>query len=208
LQHSFEEQIIALAAVFQSAALVRQIAQEGVCSPSAFETSINSLFITSPDTTIEVFGGVAALAPGLKALYEAMEKQASQKNTEVIRYAVSLVHLESKLKKRGDMLEIIEKRIIQATDQRVHLGDFHTNVMHNLASLYSDTISTFALRIQVLGQPEHLTVNANADKIRALLLAGIRAAMLWRQVGGRRWHLVFKRGKIAQQAKALINQFS
>ncbi len=203
MQHSFDEQIIALAGVFQAAAIVRQIAQEGACSPVTFETSINSLFVTSPDTTIEVFGDINAINLGLRELYDAMEKQTSQKNTEIIRYALSLIHLESKLKKRTDMLEIIDKRLTQARDQRLHFGDFHSNVLHNLASIYTDTISTFALRIQVAGQPEYLKVATNADRIRATLLAGIRAAMLWRQVGGRRWHLVFKRSGIAKEANRL-----
>ncbi|MGH8570919.1 MAG: DUF489 family protein, partial [Gammaproteobacteria bacterium] len=33
-------------------------------------------------------------------------------------------------------------------------------------------------------------------KIRAVLLAGVRAAMLWHQIGGRRWHLPVFRKRI------------
>jgi high frequency lysogenization protein len=38
-------------------------------------------------------------------------------------------------------------------------------------------------------------------RIRALLLAGIRAAVLWRQVGGKRRHFFFGKGKIVKIAK-------
>jgi high frequency lysogenization protein len=34
-----------------------------------------------------------------------------------------------------------------------------------------------------------------ANRIRACLLAGVRAARLWRQVGGSRWQLIFSRGR-------------
>lgn len=206
MQHGFDEQTMALAGVFQAASLVRQIAQEGKCPTAAFATSIDSLFATSPESTEAVYGELSALNLGLSELSDAMEKQSSQKNVEIIRYALSLIHLESKLKKNPEMLDILGKRLNQAKDQRAHFGEMHSNVLHNLASIYTDTISTFTLRIQVVGKPEHLKVGVNADKIRALLLAGIRSAMLWRQIGGRRWHLIFKRGAAARTAKELISQ--
>jgi high frequency lysogenization protein len=39
--------------------------------------------------------------------------------------------------------------------------------------------------------------------VRALLLAGIRAAFLWRQLGGRRWKLVLQRRRLLQRCQAL-----
>ena len=44
----------------------------------------------------------------------------------------------------------------------------------------------------------------NAERIRALLLAGIRSATLWRQLGGNRWQLFFSRRKILKDAYALL----
>jgi adenylosuccinate lyase len=41
---------------------------------------------------------------------------------------------------------------------------------------------------------------SNAAKIRALLLAGIRSARLWRQLGGHRWQLVIQPSQAAQRA--------
>ncbi|MDX1397057.1 MAG: DUF489 family protein [Oceanospirillum sp.] len=38
--------------------------------------------------------------------------------------------------------------------------------------------------------------NSNAEKVRALLFAGIRSAILWHQLGGRRWKLLLGRKKI------------
>ena len=42
----------------------------------------------------------------------------------------------------------------------------------------------------------HLQQTDTAAKIRALLLAGIRSARLWRQLGGHRWQLIFSRRKL------------
>ena len=38
-------------------------------------------------------------------------------------------------------------------------------------------------------------------KVRALLLAGIRAVVLWRQLGGSRTQIIFARKKMVELAK-------
>jgi len=47
---------------------------------------------------------------------------------------------------------------------------------------------------------EHLKNEHVANRIRALLLAGIRSAVLWYQLGGRRWRLVIYRKRIEETA--------
>ncbi|WP_156501040.1 DUF489 family protein, partial [Alcanivorax sp. HI0044] len=59
-----------------------------------------------------------------------------------------------------------------------------------------DTLGTFRFRIQVKGDPAHLQDDDKAARIRALFLAGVRAAFLWHQLGGRRWHLLFHRKRL------------
>ncbi|RLA21365.1 MAG: lysogenization regulator HflD, partial [Gammaproteobacteria bacterium] len=44
----------------------------------------------------------------------------------------------------------------------------------------------------------------NKNKIRALLLSGIRAALLWRQCGGSRWKIIFQRKKITNTCLQLL----
>ena len=51
-------------------------------------------------------------------------------------------------------------------------------------------------RIQVAGDPDLLKRESVADTIRAELLAGVRFAWLWQQLGGRRWHLVLRRRQL------------
>ena len=73
-----------------------------------------------------------------------------------------------------------------------------------LATLYQDTISTLPFRIQVQGKVEHLQDERIANRIRALLLAGIRFAVLWHQIGGRPWHLFVLRGRINRIATSML----
>ncbi|MDF9756244.1 CII-binding regulator of phage lambda lysogenization HflD [Pseudomonas hunanensis] len=70
--------------------------------------------------------------------------------------------------------------------------------------MYQDTLSTLRQRIQVHGDMRFLQQASNASKIRALLLAGIRAARLWRQLGGHRWQLVFSRRKLLNELYGMM----
>lgn len=208
MTHTIDEQVIALAGVFQAAALVHQIAQTSDYDKPILESSIGSLFVTDPKTTPEVYNGIAGVRLGLETIKQILQKDTDQKNIEIIRYSLSLIHLERKLRKQPEMLNIIGKRIDQASGQAEHFSLLHENVIHNLASLYMDTISTFNLRVQVTGKPEYLKISHNAALIRAALLSGIRAAILWRQTGGRRWNLLLKRKAIEASVKRLLNESS
>jgi high frequency lysogenization protein len=88
--------------------------------------------------------------------------------------------------------------------QADHFHTTHESVIGNLADTYKQTLSTLSFRIKVAGNPQILQNNYNANKVRALLLAGIRAAILWRQVGGRRWHLLFNRKRYIKDAQSLL----
>ncbi|MFE8071618.1 high frequency lysogenization protein HflD [Marinobacteraceae bacterium S3BR75-40.1] len=205
MSYSIEEQTVALAGVFQAATLVHQIAHTGTCPASAMEATVHSLFVTDPGNTLDVFGDLYGVKLGLKNMAQVLAKQSGQKDVEILRYGLNLIHLESRLKNRPDMLDVLSSRIDQARRGVDHFGTLHPNVLSNLASIYLDTISTFRLRIQVTGDPAYLRVDENAVKIRALLLSGIRAAVLWRQVGGRRWHLIFRRKRVIQTAENLAH---
>ncbi|NJN52070.1 MAG: lysogenization regulator HflD [Gammaproteobacteria bacterium] len=54
-----------------------------------------------------------------------------------------------------------------------------------ISAIYQSTLSTLSRRIQVRGVPALLAQDSVAAKVRTLLLAAVRAAWLWRQLGGR-----------------------
>jgi high frequency lysogenization protein len=57
-----------------------------------------------------------------------------------------------------------------------------------------------------LGSHRVLHARENMDKVRALLLAGVRAAVLWKQVGGSRIQILFSRTKIKAAAEKILQQ--
>ena len=56
----------------------------------------------------------------------------------------------------------------------------------------------------VSGENHLLTDSAIANRIRALLLCGMRSAILWRQLGGSRWQLLLKRATFVKQAQHIL----
>ncbi len=102
------------------------------------------------------------------------------------------------------MMGQLKDGLTRIRGQAEHFSLTHENVLAALADLYVNTVSTLTPRIIVSGQHGHLTNPANANKVRALLLAAIRSVVLWRQSGGNRFQLLFKRKQLAAEADALI----
>jgi high frequency lysogenization protein len=73
-----------------------------------------------------------------------------------------------------------------------------------MADLYRQSISNISPRIIVKGKPLFLQNPDTQNRIRALLLAGIRSAVLWRQLGGTRLQLLFSRKSIVSDAEELL----
>ena len=199
------DQIIALSGVFESAALVDRLARTGQIPEAPLGCMLGSLLVRDPKTTLDVYGGdTTNLREGFRALVSALERDPNSLQREPLRYALSLIGLERQLNKRDDMLDLMGSRLDQIQQQVQHFGLVHENVIASCASLYQDTLSTFRQRIQVHGDMRHLQINANAARIRALLLAGIRSARLWRQLGGNRWQMLFARKKMLNELRPLL----
>lgn len=195
-----KHQTTALAGLFQAAHLVEQIAKTGQCNENSLKVCIESLLETDPDSVSDIYGNaVETLRTGFKEVRFLTDgKSRTGSSPDVIRYALSILHIESKLKKNKSMMARISEGVESAKRQAEHFHSTHENLLANLSGLYQDTLSTFRFRIHVTGSAQHLNNPANAHKIRALLLSGLRAAILWRQMGGRRWQLLFNRKKINQ----------
>jgi high frequency lysogenization protein len=56
-------------------------------------------------------------------------------------------------------------------------------------------------RIQVKGNAIYLQQPNVAERIRCLLFSAIRSAVLWRQLGGRKYHLLFYRKALIKTLK-------
>lgn len=203
MSKNLQDITLALAGVVQAAVLVEQVAKTGNADQDAMKCSIESLFDLNPTSTLAVYGGSPQnLRLGLEALRDMLAGK--HKHQEAMRYALGALHLQKKLAGRRDMLNTIASRISQAAGQAEHFSSTHENVVGNLGQIYSETISTFRFRIQVMGDYNYLQQTRIASQIRALLLAAIRSAILWRQLGGNRWQLLLQRKAITSQIEQLL----
>ncbi|MBL1319944.1 MAG: high frequency lysogenization protein HflD [Methylophaga sp.] len=199
------DRIIALAALMQSISLVQQIAETGQIEQSDFETVLNSLLAIDAPTTEVVYGKLSQLKSGLKQLNSQLSKSKNKKDVQLLRYAINLLHLERQLAKRPAMMDLISREIEQIPQQIEYFGDINNpQVIARLADIYHRTISELNPRIQVQGDPAFLQQADNVNRVRALLLAGVRAAILWRQKGGRRWHFIFHTNKMLKISTSLL----
>ena len=203
---NFQSRTLALAGVFRAAALVNKLANEGTISEDDLRISIESIFETDPDDVIQVFGNTTNLSLGFQTLLNQLGKDSNNRNVDISRYVVSMLFLERRLMKTPEMLETLSTGVELATRQSEHFSTTHENVIANLADLYSRTISELGPRIMVNGEQHFLTTTAISNKIRTVLLAGIRSAVLWQQLGGRRWHVIFNRRRYLNIAQNLLEK--
>jgi high frequency lysogenization protein len=205
--NTITNQTVALAGIAQAAALVQQLATTGRADPEAMEASIASVLKIDSDSVADVYGSLAGLKLGLEQLNQQMTGYKIA-NPEQARYSATLVFLEQQLSGRQDLLKSIQTGIVKAQAQSEHFGLMHENVLANLAEIYHSTVSTLQPRIMVNGEQDYLSRPDVVNKIRALLLAGIRSAILWKQCGGTRWKFLFYRKKIQNELKILLKQIT
>jgi len=203
--NTITNQTIALAGLSQACLLVQQLATTGTADNAAIKTCINSILKIDSTGVVDIYGELSDLKPGLKQLEQQLLSK-SIADPEQARYAASLVFLEKQLSNRPEMLTKISTGISIAQAQSENFGELHENVLANLGDLYHSTISTLQPRIMVNGEQEYLSQPNVVNKIRALLLAGIRATLLWRQCGGARWKFLFFRKKLQDEIEFLLTQ--
>ena len=199
---------VALAGIFQAARLVQQTARGEPRDSGSTAASIASIFNTDPANVADVYGDTAGIATGLKVLVQQLGNANKSRDMELTRYAITLIHLEHKLKGHPQLLETIRSGI-EACRQQIEPGEEPAApIIAGLADIYKQTISTLQPRLLVNGEPTVLGNINSKNMVRALLLAGIRSAVLLRQSGGNRLKLVFQRGQMLACARELLQKMS
>ena len=198
-----QHQVMALAAMCQVAKQVQKVAQYGRCDEHDFSTLLSSIVQTSPASPEDVYQGTQNLRDGYKTLMAQLSTGA-QKDVEIVKYVGGLMQLERALSANSKSLNELGKRIDDIHRRLDHFAITDDSVVAGLADIYSSVLSPLGHRIQVYGKPELLKQQLTQNKIRALLLAGIRSAVLWRQMGGKRRHFFFAKRKILAIAKTKI----
>ncbi len=196
------KQTLALASIFQSTALVHQLASTGQCDSHTNRASLNSI-VSESDSVDEIFTSPEDLKIGFDSLKFLFEKKSIDMHN-VMLYATALINLEKKLMKKPDLLNQISNEISLINKQEF-FDIHHSNSIARLAELYKNTLGSLNPTIMVRGEQIYLTNRHTANHIRALLLAGIRAVSLWKSQGGKTWHLLLNKKKTLQYVKSLAN---
>lgn len=198
------DRVIALAAVMQAVHLVHNIANDGQADPAAILPLLNSLLVTDAGNTEEVYGGLEHLNVGISQLHIQLVKHKTKHQITQIQYAVNLLRLERKLAKSGPMMSSLSREIDQLPQHIEYFDTItHPQVIARLADIYKRTLSNLTPFIHVYGEERFLDNTANANLIRALLLAGVRSALIWHQKGGRYWQFLYQSKKITTITEAL-----
>ncbi|TYK66730.1 high frequency lysogenization protein HflD [Colwellia echini] len=205
-----KDQTLTFAAICQVAHHVQQVSHHNRINEEDMAVLLNSLIQMSPENTLAVYGSdMINLKQGLELLVEHLGDSSNNakkdKDPEFTRYLINLINLERRLNKQPKQLSLLGERLEACNRQLDHYPITSETLIASFASIYSDIISPLGASIQVTGNPAILKQTNNQHKIRALLLSGIRAAVLWRQVGGKRRNILFHRKKIISTAKELLN---
>ncbi|VAW52162.1 High frequency lysogenization protein HflD [hydrothermal vent metagenome] len=203
--HNKYDQTLALAGTYQAASLVKHIASKGMANSAHIESSLETLFRFDASSVEDVYGSLAGVSHGVKILLQHLNNPSSRDN-EVTKYVVSLLMLEKKLSANKKMLDDISQRLNKVEVQFEFFSLCHENTFAKLGHIYKETISTLGPKIIVNGEQPYLNNEANASKVRALLLAGIRSAVLWKQCGGSRWQFIFGRKAYIVECEKILSR--
>ncbi len=199
-----ENQTLALAGMFQSAALIEQLAFKGEISQAALDCSVDSLFAFEAESTVDIFGNLSGLTRGLQSLAKHLGGNNKNSSKNLAYYIMSMLKISSTLLRDKTLAEKLQNELQHIQQQTIDFEMSRSSLLNKIDGLYQSTISNMQPRIIVRGEQNYLRNGDNAAKVRTLLLAGIRAGVLWHQLGGSKWKLIFSRKKYVASAKRLL----
>lgn len=192
MSSSFDDRVLALAGIAQALQQVRRIAETGHSDSAVVRTAMDSVMRIDAPSPAAVYGDSHQLEPGLRLLRDYFGNQG--KDALLPRLALSVMQLERRFVRERATVDKVQAGIERAAAQARELGDpAHPEILGAMGGLYADTISQLKPRIMVQGNPHYLGQAGVVAEIRALLLAAVRSAVLWRQLGGSYWDFLFSR---------------
>jgi high frequency lysogenization protein len=199
---SMGDRALALAGLVQALAQVRRIADTGQADDAILRTALESVFRIDADSPAEIYGDASALRPGMRLLRDYFGNQG--KDELLPRLALAVLRLERSFVRDAEAPERVQQGLRTQASQARELGATHPQVLSALGRLYADTISRLQPRIMVQGNPHYLGQADVVAEIRAVLLAALRSAVLWRQLGGSLWDFLLRRRELTAAIDASL----
>lgn len=189
------DRLLALGGMIQALREVRRIADTGQADAAILNTALDSIFRIDADSPADVYGGESAVRPGLLLLRGYLRNE--QGDELLPRLSLAVLQLERRFS-RDPMAAKVHDALLALAPRQAELGSSHPQVLAALGGLYADTISHLRPRVLVKGNPHYLGQATVVAEIRAVLLAGVRSAVLWRQLGGSLWDFLLHRNAMLE----------
>jgi high frequency lysogenization protein len=197
-----KDRVLALAGLLQSVRLVQEMANNGQAETRALATCIDSLFAFDADSTEAVYGGVRALEPGLRRVVAQLD--GSDRDAAQTRMAMNVLHLERRFAGSPQAMQQVHESLEALRRGREPWEPTHPEVLARLGELYAEVVSPLGPKVMVAGNPVYLSQAEVVAEVRAALLAALRSAMLWRQLGGSWIDLLLSRRRMVETARELL----
>src|SRR5690606_32412721 len=177
-----QERVLALAGLAQALKQVRRIAETGQADAAVLATALGSVLRIDAPSVEAVYGGAESVRPGLRLLHGYFNNLPDDE--QLPKLALAVMQLERRFVNDRDMVQRVQRGIAAAAAEAERSGATHPEVLAGLGALYADTVSNLRPRVMVQGNPHYLGQADIVSEIRAVLLAALRSAVLWRQMGG------------------------
>lgn len=199
---SIDDRVLALAGLLQTLAQVRRIADTGQFERRQVETALDSVLRIDAADTEAVYGNVGNLRSGMQLLRDYLAN--GNKDEALGRLVLAVLQLERRFIRNSGMAAQVQQGLRKLDVSETGHDSADPATIEHLAKLYAETISTLRPRVMVQGNPHYLGQAGVVADIRALLLAALRSAVLWRQLGGSLWDFVFQRRAMAAALDARL----
>jgi high frequency lysogenization protein len=197
-----EPRVLALAGLVQALKQVRRVAETGQADAAVLSTAVDSVFRIDAESPDAIYGDARALRPGLLLLRDYFH---SQSDDEFLpKLALAVTQLERRFVRDAAMAQEVHERIVALAPAAARLGSTHPEVLAGLGKLYAETVSHLRPRVMVQGNPHYLGQADIVAEIRAVLLAALRSAVLWRQLDGSLWDFLLRKRELVETVEAQL----
>jgi len=199
--NKIQQRTIALAGVAQACAEVQALARRGQVNEAVFDTAVKSILVLDAVSTQAIYSGLGGVHPGLRIIAKGITSSAKPEDVELLRYVMSILQLQTQMYRNNSAFEQFAQDV-----ERLSAVDA-IELPNSCAELYQKHISGLRPQIIVQGEEDYLQRADIPPKIRALLLAAFRSAVLWQQKGGNKFKMVWERTRMSNAAKELIEGY-
>lgn len=182
----------ALCALLDCLTGVRELATQGRTDLARRAPLLDAILDFEGADPEALFGSGYAFAPGAQAGATLFSRSFTQTD-HLLRLAAEVLALSSRLRQSKTAGDRLHAALQPALRQKQAFGVTHDYTIQSFAQAYVDGVAPLGARILIAGDPTWLKQDRVAAQIRTLLLAGMRAAILWRHLGGSLWSLWLRR---------------